>query len=65
MKEINLKQMLEIQAGDAADDFCKGYLAAAAIYQVGVWANWWNPVGWVAGGIGAAIAAGCAINNLT
>jgi hypothetical protein len=65
MKTLEIKQMTQIQGGDAVDEFCAGFGAVAAVYQVGVWANLWNPVGWVAGGAAAIIGTGCAINALT
>ena len=66
MKELSLNQ-LEIIGGsnDTVSAFCAGFGAVAVAYEIGVLANWWNPVGWTAGAIGVAIGAGCAINELT
>ncbi len=64
MNTLNLNQLEIISGGTAADSFCAGFGAVAAVYAVGVYANLWNPIGWGAGLAGAIIGAGCAVNAL-
>lgn len=65
MKKINSVQMIHLKGGASYGDFCKGFVAVAAVYQVGVWANLWNPVGWGTLGVGIAIGASCAAYGLS
>ena len=44
--------------------FCSGFGASAAVYEVGVLANWWNPVGWVGQGVLVGVGIACVINEL-
>ena len=57
-KEINSLEM--IQGGGAIGSFCAGFGAVAVVYEAGVLANFWNPIGWGAAVAGVSIAAGCA-----
>ncbi|GJH40359.1 hypothetical protein RCZ04_09090 [Capnocytophaga sp. HP1101] len=64
MKKLNLIEMESIKGGDKIDNFCDGFAAVAAVYEIGVLANLWNPVGWGATIAGAAIGAGCVAYGL-
>ena len=57
MKTLDLHEMENVQAGDFVDGLCAGIAAGTIIYQVGVWSNWWNPVGWVSASALVASAA--------
>lgn len=63
MKKINLNQMSQLEAGGISS-FCAGFGAVAAVYGLGVVANWWNPIGWGGSAVGAVIGVGCAIDAL-
>ncbi|AVM55510.1 MULTISPECIES: hypothetical protein [unclassified Capnocytophaga] len=60
MKKLNLIEMESIKGGDRIEQFCAGFAGVAAIYEIAVIANLWNPVGWGAQIAGAAIGLGCA-----
>lgn len=64
MKKMNIVEMESIKGGDRIDNFCQGFGAAAAVYEVGIIANLWNPVGWGAGVAAAVIGAGCVAYSL-
>lgn len=40
-------------------DFCDGFTAGVLIYNAGVIANLWNPVGQATAAVGVGIAAAC------
>lgn len=61
MKTLTLSQLEIFSGGDKIDGFCIGFGAAAAAYQVGVWANIWNPAGQTAAVVGGIIGVGCAV----
>lgn len=65
MKKIVLDQMIEIEGGGNVGEFCKGFGVVAAVYGVGVVANWWNPIGWGGATVAAVIGVGCAVESLT
>lgn len=45
MKNLELNQMEQIDAGGWFGDFCQGFAAASIVYEVGVLTQIWNPVG--------------------
>lgn len=55
--------MSQLQGGGISN-FCAGFGAVAAVYGLGVVANWWNPIGWGGSAVGAVIGVGCAIDAL-
>lgn len=61
---LSLEQMQTVTAGGKIDAFCLGVDAVAGVYALGLWANWWNPVGWTAGTIGGIIGGACLIYQL-
>lgn len=61
MKKLTTMQIENINGGDGIDSFCAGFGAAAAVYEVAVWANIWNPVGTTAAAAGLVVLSGCAI----
>lgn len=64
MKKMNIVEMESIKGGDRIDNFCQGFGAAAAIYEIAVIANLWNPIGWGGKIAGAAIGLGCVAYGL-
>lgn len=64
MKKINLDQM-PLYVGGGFGEFCAGFGAVAAVYEVGVLTNLWNPVGWGAAALGIAIGGACAAHALS
>ena len=41
--KLTLEEMDNIMAGST---FCNGFAVVASAYEIGVLANWWNPIGW-------------------
>ena len=41
--KLTPEEMENIMAGSS---FCAGFGVAASAYEIGVLANWWNPIGW-------------------
>lgn len=64
MKKLTITQLEIVTAGDAVDGFCASFGAVALGYQIGVWANLWNPVGQSALLAGAVIGGACAVYAL-
>lgn len=64
MRKLELIQMENLEGGTVGE-FCKGFGAVAAVYGLGVVANWWNPIGWGGTAVAAVIGVGCAIDSLT
>ncbi len=64
MKKINLNHMTHLEGGGNVSEFCIGFGVVAAVYGVGVLANWWNPIGWGGGAVAAIIGVGCAVDSL-
>jgi hypothetical protein len=61
-KTMDLEKMELINGGmDKIDSFCAGFGAAVGVYAVGIWANWWNPVGWSTGAAAVLIGGSCAL----
>jgi hypothetical protein len=60
-RQLSILEMSSITGGDNVDNFCAGFGAVSSVYMVGVWANWWNPVGWSAGAAAVLIGGGCAL----
>jgi hypothetical protein len=56
---LDLNVMETIKGGDAITSFCEGFAAGEIVYGIGVFANLWNPVGWVGGVTMLAVDAGC------
>lgn len=63
MKKLTLRE-LESVSGGSVSGFCAGFGVAAAAYQLGVWANIWNPIGQTAAIVAGVIGVGCALNEL-
>ena len=61
---LDFKKMENISGGRALSYFCAGFEAGSAVYLVGAWANWWNPVGQTALVVGGVINIGCAAYQL-
>lgn len=40
---LTTEEMENIMAGST---FCQGFGVVASAYEIGLLANWWNPVGW-------------------
>ncbi len=64
VKILNVDQLDNLVGGGTIDSFCAGWDAVAGVYAVGVWANWWNPVGWGATVAGGIITGGCIVYQL-
>jgi|688.fasta_scaffold2797207_1 hypothetical protein len=64
MKKMEFNQMENLEGGGRIGEFCIGFGTVAAVYGVGVLANWWNPIGWGGSVAAAVIGAGCAIDAL-
>lgn len=62
MKTLSEKKIEALNGGSAVGNFCMGFGAVAAVYEVGVLANIWNPVGWTAAAVGGVIGVGCAVH---
>ncbi|HMP28524.1 MAG TPA: hypothetical protein PKD85_02930 [Saprospiraceae bacterium] len=64
-KVISIKELelINLQGG-GLNEFCLGFEGIAGVSGLGLWAHWWNPVGWTAGTIGGIIVAGCLIRQL-
>ena len=56
---LDINSMEAIKGGTAAKSFCAGFDVGAVVYEVGVLANWWNPVGWIGQAAIAVVGAGC------
>jgi len=62
-EELSVSDMVEIQAGINVAAACGGFAAVAGVYELGVLANFWNPIGWggqaalAVGGVGCGIYA--------
>jgi hypothetical protein len=64
MKTLTLTQLEGVTAGSAGDGFCAGFAAVAAVYHIGAWANFWNPVGQSAIAAEIVIGTACAVYAL-
>lgn len=64
IKSMNLEEMEIVKRGDKVDIFCAGFAAGLLVYAVGVYANWWNPVGWSGGALLLIVNLGCAAYGL-
>ena len=67
MEELTFREMESINAGGFIAGACVGITAGSFIYGVGLYTNWWNPVGWVSAAFlvadGACLAYGVANLN--
>jgi hypothetical protein len=61
MKNIQIEIASTLIGGNMIDSACTAFGAAATVYQIGVWANIWNPAGQTALIAGGIIAGGCAL----
>lgn len=65
MEKLSIVQLEEISGGGKGiDGFCAGLGAAAAAYQVGIWANLWNPAGQGALVFVGVVGIGCAFYSI-
>lgn len=47
VNQLDLNDMQNVQAGKLnKSEFCVGFGATAIVYEAGVLANIWNPIGW-------------------
>jgi hypothetical protein len=58
MKKISLEESIQIQGGTFASGLCAGLTIGGGIYQAGIIANLWNPVGAIAGAAYVLATAG-------
>jgi len=61
MKELELNQMELIDGQGFWDGFCKGFAATAIVFEAGVLANIWNPVGQAGAIVMIGVAATCLV----
>lgn len=64
MKKLTLLQIESVTGGDGVDSFCASFAAVAGFYQLGAWANVWNPAGQGALIAAGVISGGCIIYAL-
>lgn len=61
MTTLSLQSISEISGGNFWEDAvvvaCATVGAGTLVYQLGIYTNWWNPVGWLSGGLMIADAA--------
>jgi hypothetical protein len=62
MKILCENEIEALTGGSAVGNFCMGFGAVAAVYEAGVLANIWNPVGWTAAAVGGVITLGCVVH---
>ena len=47
MQKLDLNSMSYLNGGDNITAACTGIATGSVVYEIGVLANWWNPIGWI------------------
>ncbi|MFC4872588.1 hypothetical protein [Negadavirga shengliensis] len=64
MKELTLEELSVVEGGGFVSGACAGVAIGSAVYAVGAYTNFWNPVGWVSAAF-LVVDVACAIYTIS